>query len=398
MRVTLADIILKPGREKSVLLRHPWIFESAINKIDGKVNSGDTVYVVSSTGEILGTAAYSESSQIRARMWSWDANETIDENFFISRISKSIMKRQNFVMTQECDAYRLVFGESDGLPGLIIDQYGKTLVVQVLSAGVEKHRFLIFDILEKILPEYRIYERSDADVRDLEGLPSRIGIIKGERLPDDLWINEYGIQYLVDIENGQKTGFYLDQRENRSKIQRYCKDKDVLNCFCFTGGFTLNALKSGAKSVFSIDSSQPALDQMKQNLIKNSLDLTKTSDICGDVFIELRKLRDRAASFDLIVLDPPKFAPTISQAEKAARGYKDINLLALKLLRPGGVLFTFSCSGGISRDLFQKIVAGAAIDAGCTVQIIEQLSQSADHPIALNFPESMYLKGLVLVK
>lgn len=394
----MADIVLKPGREKSVLTKHPWIFASAISAVNGQVASGDTVNVLSSIGEKLGKAAFSESSQIRARMWSWDPQEIIDENFFKIKIINAIQKRQKFVMTKDCDAYRLVFGESDGLPGLIIDHYGDTLVIQVLAAGIEKHRQLICDILSSIYPDLRIYERSDADVRDLEGLLPRVGLIKGNELPKELWIKEYGISYLVDIAGGQKTGFYIDQRENRRRIQSYCEGKDVLNCFCYTGGFTLNALIGGAKSILSIDSSQTALDQLKINLNKNFIDENRTSVTCGDVFVELRNLRDRAASFDVIVLDPPKFAPTISQAEKASRGYKDINLLAFKLLRPGGVLFTFSCSGGISRDLFQKIVTGAAVDAGCTVQIIDQLSQSADHPIALNFPESMYLKGLVCIK
>ena len=314
-------------------------------------------------GAKLGIAAYSESSQIRARMWSWNPDERIDETFFTYKLTNAIEKRKKFVITNESNAYRLVFGESDGLPGLVIDQYNDTLVIQILSAGIEKHRDLICDILSKIYPDYRIFERSDADVRELEGLPNRVGLIKGKELPDELWINEGGISYLVDIAGGQKTGFYLDQRENRKKIRQYSQNKDVLNCFCYTGGFTLNALAGGARSVLSIDSSQPALDQLKKNLQKNSFDENKSSEKCGDVFIELRALRDRAASFDVIILDPPKFAPTISQAEKAARGYKDINLLAFKLLRPGGVLFTFSCSGGISRELFQKIVTGAA--AGC---------------------------------
>jgi len=396
--VNLAEIILKPGREKSVILRHPWIFASAINKVNGLVSSGDTVNVLTSNGEKLGTAAYSESSQIRARMWSWDANEEINESFFETRLINAIEKRLRFVITKDCDAFRLVFGESDGLPGLIIDLYNDTLVIQVLAAGIEKHRQLICEILSRIYPDCRIFERSDADVRELEGLPDRIGLMKGKPLPEELWINENGIYYLVDITGGQKTGFYIDQRENRRKIQGYCEDKDVLNCFCYTGGFTLNAIKGGAKSVLSIDSSQPALDQLINNISRNSLDENRSSTICGDVFVELRTLRDRAESFDVIVLDPPKFAPTISQAEKAARGYKDINLLAFKLLRPGGMLFTFSCSGGISRDLFQKIVTGAALDANCSIQIIEQLSQAADHPIALNFPESMYLKGLICIK
>lgn len=394
----MSEIILKPGRERSVLLHHPWIFSSAIGEIKGKVTSGETILIKTSDGEILGQAAYSEISQIRARMWSWNASEIIDAGFLQNKIIAAIGKRQQYIFNNECTAYRLIFGESDGLPGLIIDQYNDVLVMQVLSAGIERFRFEIIDILKTLFPGYLIYERSDVDVRSLEGLENRTGLIHGSSIPTETWISEYGLTFEVNFTGGQKTGFYIDQRENRRKLRNYCKDKNILNCFSYSGGFTLNALQGGANSVVSIDSSQPALDQLVKNLKKNGLSMDRSHSICGDVFVELRKLRDRAESFDVIILDPPKFAPTISQAEKASRGYKDINLLALKLLRPGGVLFTFSCSGGISRELFQKIIAGAAEDAGCEIQIIDQLSQSGDHPILSSFPESMYLKGLVCIK
>ena len=331
-------------------------------------------------------------------MWSWIAEEKIDEQFLFNKINSSVEKRKKFVISDAADSYRLVFGESDGIPGLIVDQYKDTLVIQILSVGIEQRKELICEILKAIFPENRIYERSDVDVRALEGLTPRTGLIHGEKLPETNWIQEYGINYSLDIEYGQKTGFYLDQRENRHKLGQYCLDREVLNCFSYTGGFTLNALKGGAKTVTSIDSSQPAIDQMDMNIRMNEINPEKSTSICGDVFKELRLLRDKAQSFDVIILDPPKFAPTISQAEKAARGYKDINLLAFKLLRPGGVLFTFSCSGGISRDLFQKIVSGAALDAGCDVQMIDVLSQAGDHPVLMSFPESMYLKGLVCIK
>ncbi len=394
----MTELILKPGREKSVLLHHPWIFASAIDGIRGEINSGDTVNVISSNGESIALAAISESSQIRARIWTWDDKEIIDYDFFYKKIQIAIKKRRKFIMTPDCSAYRLIFGESDGLPGLIVDQYGEILVVQVLSAGIEKNKDQICDALHEIFHGYLIYERSDADVRALEGLPNRTGLLYGKSLPEEIFIKEHGVFYTVDILGGQKTGFYIDQRDNRQKLQKYCETKDVLNCFCYTGGFTLNALKGDAKSVLSIDSSQNALQQLGRNIEKNELDSGKSQVICGDVFVELRSLRDRASSYDVIVLDPPKFAPTISQAEKAARGYKDINLLAFKLLRPGGVLFTFSCSGGISRELFQKIVSGAAADANSDIQIIDQLSQAGDHPVSLRFPESMYLKGLICIK
>ncbi len=394
----MADLILKPGREKSVLLRHPWIFSSAVNEIKGEVNSGDTVSVLSSKGEKLGSAAYSRASQIKARMWSWAPQEKIDEEFFHKKIIEAIEKRKKYIVTPECSAYRMIFGESDGLPGLIVDLYENVLVIQILSAGIESNRSLIVDCLKKMYPEYEIYERSDADVRELEGLPAKTGFLSTKEFKESIQINEYGIRYKVNFASGQKTGFYIDQRENRKRLRNYCKGKDVLNCFSYTGGFTLNAFHGGAKSVLSIDSSKTALESLKDNLINNSFIQADSRVICGDAFVELRKLRDRAVSFDVIVMDPPKFAPTVSQAEMAARGYKDVNLLAIKLLRPGGVLFTFSCSGGISRELFQKIIASAAQDAGCELQIIDQLSQSGDHPVLTSFPESMYLKGLVCIK
>jgi 23S rRNA (cytosine1962-C5)-methyltransferase len=394
----LASCILRGGRDKSVRLKHPWIFASAISAIEGSPSDGDTILVRTSEGEPLGRAAYSGASQIRARMWTWDAEEEVDEQFLFTKINSSIEKRKKFVISANADSYRLIFGESDGIPGLIVDQYKASLVIQILSGGVEQRKELICEMLNSIFPGNRIYERSDVDVRALEGLQSRVGLIHGEALPATNWIQEYGIKYLLDIKHGQKTGFYLDQRENRHKVGQYCLDKDVLNCFSYSGGFTLNALKGGAQKVTSIDSSQSALDLMDINIRKNQINPEKSTSICGDVFKELRYMRDKAQFFDVIILDPPKFAPTTSQAEKAARGYKDINLLALKLLRPGGVLFTFSCSGGISRDLFQKIVTGAALDAGADIQIIDVLSQAADHPVLLSFPESMYLKGLVCVK
>lgn len=398
MAEAIASIFLRAGRDKSVRLKHPWIFASAIETINGFPTDGETVQVRTSNGEPLGLAAFSSNSQIRARMWTWDLQEKIDEQFFDIKIRSSIEKRRKFIVNQNSDSYRLVFGESDGIPGLIVDQYNDILVVQILAAGAEQHKDVIFDILESIFPGNIIYERSDVDVRVLEGLTPRTGLVRGRQLPSETWITEYGIRYLIDVKEGQKTGFYLDQRENRYKIRDFCEGKEVLNCFSFSGGFSLNALKSDARFVTSIDSSQKALDHMHLNIEKNGFNEKKCASICGDVFKELRLMRDQARSFDVIILDPPKFAPTSAQAEKAARGYKDINLLAIKLLRPGGVLFTFSCSGGISRELFQKIITGAALDAGCDLQIIDNLSQAGDHPVLTSFPESSYLKGLVCVK
>lgn len=391
-------IYLRPGREKSVLARHPWIFASAVERVEGAPGPGETITVFDSKKMAIAITAYSPVSQIRARVWTLDGQAKIDREFFTKKIEASIARRKTIFEAKSTTAIRLIYGEADGIPGLVVDQYNNTLVMQALSAGIEFWKKDIVELLDDILHPNCIYERSDVDIRNLEGLSPTEGVLCGLPVKDDFWIDENGIKYKVDIMAGQKTGFYIDQRNNRQKVFELANGLDVLNCFCYTGGFTLNALAGGAKTVVSVDSSALALEQLRQNIALNCFDLNKNEVIEGDVFKLLRLFRDQARSFDLIVLDPPKFAPTISQAEKAARAYKDINLLAIKLLRPGGVLITFSCSGGISRDLFQKVVAGAALDAGSDLRIIDQLSQSSDHPVLLSFPESFYLKGLICRK
>jgi 23S rRNA (cytosine1962-C5)-methyltransferase len=388
-------IWLKAGREKSLLRRHPWIFSGAIDHVDGDPASGDTVPVLDSTGQFLAWAAYNPSSQITARVWSWLRDETIDAAFIKRRISQAIASREAMNIGRCSDSRRLVHGESDGLPGLIIDQYGSTVVVQIGAAGPERWRDTIVKVIDSLCAPSCIYERSDSDSRGLEGLEIRNGLMFGQ-LPDHVEILEHGLKFSADVAAGQKTGFYLDQRDNRALTERYAADREVLNCFCYTGGFSLYAIRGGAKSVLSIDASSDALRIAEQNLLHNNLDASKAAWLEADVFMALRKLRDQGRSFDLIILDPPKFAPTAAHAEKAARGYKDINLLAFKLLRPGGLLFTYSCSGGISADLFQKIVAGAAADAAVDAQIIHHLHPGPDHPVLLSFPEGAYLKGLAL--
>ncbi|HPH95508.1 MAG TPA: class I SAM-dependent methyltransferase [Anaerolineaceae bacterium] len=387
-------LTLKPGREKPVLLRHPWLFASGIDRLSSPPAPGETIQVNSSRGECLGWAAFSPASQIRARFWSFSPTDVIDRAFLHSRLQRAIQLRQRTIPPTETDAVRLVHAESDGLPGLIVDRYGSTLVMQCLSAGIEYWKETLADLLLECTGLSDILERSDADVRSLEGLPERIGPLRGQPA-EQVTITENGIKYKVDLVKGHKTGFYLDQRPNRACLGQYAADKEILNCFSFTGGFTLSALAHQAKSVISIDSSGDALALAQENLILNQLPAEKAEWIEGDVFQLLRTYRDQNRRFDLIVLDPPKFAPTVAQAERASRGYKDINLLAFKLLRPGGLLFTFSCSGGISADLFQKIVAGAALDAGVDARIIAHLGQGSDHPTALNFPEGTYLKGLI---
>jgi len=389
-------IALKPGREKSLLRRHPWIFSGAIDRVDGDPQSGETVDVFSARGDFLARAAYSPHSQIRARVWTF-ADEPVNADFFRDRIQSAYVARRTLNAERSTDAYRLIYAESDGLPGLIVDRYADTLVMQCLTAGAERWRDTFTAILPKITSLQNIYERSDADVRELEGLPSRVGPLRGTP-PDRQTITEYVSRFIVDIAHGHKTGFYLDQRENRQRVRQLAEGREVLDCFCYTGGFTVNALAGGAKSALSVDTSAEALALARGNVALNDLPAEKVDFLEGDVFQVLRKFRDEGRTFDMIILDPPKFAPTAAQVKKAARGYKDINLLAFKLLRPGGLLITFSCSGGVDAALFQKIVASAALDAGAEAQIIDHLSQGSDHPVALTFPEGVYLKGLICLK
>jgi 23S rRNA (cytosine1962-C5)-methyltransferase len=388
----MAEIVLKSGRERSILLRHPWIFSGAIDRVIGDPGMGDTIEVFSHDKTWLARAAYSPLSQIRARIWTWGQWEQVDEGFFSRRIQRAYDIRAG--LHQQTNSYRLVHGESDDLPGLVIDCYGSNLVIQVLSAGAERWKETIVSASCQVTKATGVYERSDVDVRRLEGLEEHAGLIRGE-LENPFELVENGIHFWADLEKGQKTGFYLDQRINRQKIIDYAKGRRVLNCFCYSGGFSLYALAAGAAEVVSVDSSAESVELARQNMQLNKFSVDRMTWVEADVFQYLRLLRDRGEKFDLIVLDPPKFAPTASQAERAARGYKDINLLAFKLLNPGGVLFTFSCSGGISADLFQKIVAGAALDAGIHTRILERLHPGPDHPVALNFPEGDYLKGLV---
>lgn len=391
------SIILKPGREKSVLRHHPWIFSGAIAKVEGNPQPGETVCVLQADKTPIASAAISPKSSITARIWSWNPEEEVNEGFIKEKLRIAINKRTklSFLSQNKVNSYRLVYAESDGLPGLIVDRYADWLVVQVLTTGAEYWKNVIIQSLVELTGVENIYERSDVDVRKLEGLPQKIGCLAGKEPPDTIEIVEYGIQYLVNIKTGQKTGFYLDQRENRHKVADYSPGRSVLNCFCYSGGFSLNAVRGGAAKVISVDSSADALVLAQKNAQINKIDPGNMTWVNADVFQQLRRFRDEGRTFDMVILDPPKFAPTVQQVDKAARGYKDINLLAFKLLKPGGILFTFSCSGGISIELFQKIVADAALDAGVNGQILEKLHQAADHSIALNFPESEYLKGMI---
>lgn len=388
-------VILKTGREKSLLRRHPWVFSGAVERVEGSPGPGDTVRVEAADGSFLGWGAFSPRSQIHVRIWSFDPEERIDADFFRRRLAAALALRRALVPAEETDALRLVHGESDGLPGVVADRYGDTLVMQLTSCGAEAWREPLADSLLALTGVRRVFERSDGAVRALEGLELRVGAVRGDEPPDAVAIREHGLAFHVDVRRGHKTGFYLDQRTNRARVARYAAGRRVLNGFCYTGAFTVAALAAGAEAVLSIDSSAEALAQAQAHVALNGLDAKRCEWWEADMFEALRRLRDEGRRFDLIVLDPPKFAPTAALAPRAARGYKDINWLAFQLLAPGGLLATFSCSAGVEEALFQKIVAGAALDAGVQACIVEHYGAGPDHPVALNFPEGAYLKGLL---
>lgn len=392
----MKTIRLREGKERSLQRRHPWIFESAIAK--GGADHGETVRVESADGKFLAWAAFSPSSKIRARAWSFNEEDRIDAAFLIAACASSISARARFDV--KSDGVRLIHGEADGLPGLIVDRYGDTLVAQFLSTGMERWKSVIADALLEQTGLSKLYERSDASSRALEGLPEATGWLRGEG-PVELVLQEHQWKLAINIAEGHKTGFYLDQRDSRKKFAEYAerlKFQRVLNCFCYTGGFSVAALVGGAQHVTSIDSSGPALQKGAANVALNGLDASRATWMDADVNASLRQFATEGRTFDAIVLDPPKFAPTVAHADRAARAYKDINRLAFKLLEPGGVLFTYSCSGGISADLFHKIVASAGIDAHVDGYITERLGGAPDHPMTVNFPEGEYLKGLVVMR
>lgn len=390
-----AQVTLIPKREKSLLRKHPWIYSKAIKKVKGSVGIGDTVEVFAADGKWLARGAYSPDSQIRVRVWTFDKNEAVDQDFFDRKIARAQMVRDDLITRQGLTGYRLVAGESDGLPGITIDKYDNLIVCQLLSAGAERFKSNIVGALEKHFPGHVIYERSDVDVRKKEGLPLTTGVLSGDLKDPVTTIDENGLKILVDIKQGHKTGFYLDQRDSRAALEKYVEGKTVLNCFCYTGTFSLYALRGNCAHVTNVDVSEPALNTAKQNIEINQLDLSKVDFVQQDVFKLLREYREQGRKFDVIVLDPPKFVDSKANLTSACRGYKDINMVAMSSLNPGGVLLTFSCSGLMESGLFQKVVADAALDARKDVYFIERLSQAQDHPIASFYPEGYYLKGLV---
>ena len=389
-------IRLREGKERSLLRRHPWVFQGSVAKGGG--DAGETVRVEAADGRFLAWAAFSPTSMIRVRAWSFDEAEHIDAGFFARRIEGALAFRKRLAVPS--DAVRLIHGEADGLPGLIVDQYGDTLSAQFLSAGTERWKDVIADALLAATGLTRLYERSDSGVRGLEGLEPRAGWLRGEG-PTELTIREHGWQLGLDVAEGHKTGYYLDQRDNRklfADVVKHFGVKSALNCYSYTGGFSVAALAGGAERVVSVDSSAPALARASEHVQRNGLDTNRHEALDADVNGTLRRLLKEEQQFDAIVLDPPKFAPTAAHAERASRAYKDINRLAFKLLAPGGVLLTFSCSGGIGAELFHKIVAGAGLDAGVDAYLVRRLEAAPDHPTTVNFPEGEYLKGLMLIK
>ncbi len=387
-------LVLRPGKEKSLQRRHPWVYASAVAHIEGSVASGATVAVHAADGSFLAWAAYSSISAIQARAWSYQLDHRPDAEMIAGRVKAAVKRRLH--LRERTSAVRLIFGEADQLPGLVVDRYGDQLVVQFFSSGSEFWRDTIVDALVDATGCSRVYERSDAAAREREGLPSREGPILGPVPAEPIEIVEDGVRFAVDIVGGHKTGFYVDQRDNRARVASLSKGRRVLNCFCYTGGFTLAALANGAVSALSIDSSEPALQQARANQRLNQIDGDHSEWRNANVFEALKSLGTEGRQFDLIVLDPPKFAPSAHHLDRAARAYKEINMKALKLLAPGGILLSFSCSGAVSVDLFQKIVAGAIIDAGVDMQLIERLSAGVDHPMLMTHPEGEYLKGLLL--
>jgi len=391
----MSSVKLKKGRDKSFNRKHPWIFSGAIDSIKDINTNGETVEIFSGDGKFLGYGSYSLHSQISVRVLSFNPEDQIDKDFIQKKIETAAQFRTQIINLETTNAYRVINAESDSLPGLVVDKYGDFLVCQFLSAGAEFWKEETIEILLNIFNPTGIFERSDVEVREKEGLRQFKGILYGKDPEELIEIIENGNKFFVDINLGHKTGFYLDQRDNRKLLETFSSESEILNCFSYTGGFSVYAIKAGASKVVNLDSSLEALSLAETNLTLNGIASSKYENVQDDVFKYLRKLRDTNKQFDVIILDPPKFAESVSQIEKASRGYKDINLLALKLLKKNGVLFTFSCSGHIVPELFNKIIADAATDAGREVHILKYLTQSPDHAMLTSFPEGLYLKGLV---
>lgn len=392
----MVEIKLKKGKEKAVLQRHPWVFSGALEKIKGSPENGEVVKVYSAANDFLAYGYYNDQSRVAVRLLSWNEEQQINEAWYEEKITQAISSRSHLAKSNDTNTYRLIFSEADFLPGLIVDKYDDFLSVQILSSGIEKAKDIIINLLVKALNPKGIFDRSDATARTHEGITAENGLIWGENPPAFIAVKENGISYNINIAEGQKSGFYCDQRDNRKFLAEYTEGKNVLDCFSYSGGFSLNAFKNGASSVTSVDSSALAIETLKQNINLNNFDESKHTAIQSDVNKQLRQFSEENKKFDVIVLDPPKYAPSRSALDRAARAYKDLNRRGLMLLEKGGLLATFSCSGAVDIETFKQIIAWAALDAGKEVQIIKQFSQPEDHPIRISFPEGEYLKGLLV--
>ncbi|WP_214072213.1 class I SAM-dependent rRNA methyltransferase [Mucilaginibacter sp. dw_454] len=390
----MIDVILKKGKEKAIHHRHPWVFSGAIEKVKGKPANGDIVRLVNAGGEFLAYGFYNDQSRVALRLLEWDENVPVDEAWFRTKVGEAVAGRNDILSNGDTNTCRLIFSESDYLPGLIVDKYADHLAVQVLTSGIQNMMPVIIDELRKLLNPKSIFDKSDASSRQHEGLDTDNVVLFGDNPPDSVAVKENGVIYNINIAEGQKSGFYCDQRDNRRIVAAHTKGKKVLDCFSYTGGFTLNALAGGAASVTSVDSSALAIETLKENISLNKLDATRHSAIQSDVNKQLRVFKEAGETFDIIILDPPKYAPSRSALERASRAYKDLNRIAMLLLNKGGLLATFSCSGAMDMETFKQVLAWAALDAGKQVQFIGQFCQPEDHPVRSSFPEGEYLKGL----
>jgi 23S rRNA (cytosine1962-C5)-methyltransferase len=391
----MIDVILKKGKEKAVLHKHPWVFSGAIEPVKGKPANGDIVRLLNNKGDFMAYGFYNDQSRVALRLLEWDEDIKVDDDWFRNKVAIAVNSRNGLLSSGATNTCRLIFSEADYLPGLIVDKYAGHLAVQVLTSGIEKVLPVIIDELKHLLKPISIFDKSDASSRSHEGLETTNIVLAGTEPPDAVEVKENNILYNINIAGGQKSGFYCDQRDNRRILASYAKDKKVLDCFCYTGGFTLNALQNGASSVTSVDSSALAIETLKENIALNKLDEKKHKTIQSDVNKQLRVFIEESERFDIIVLDPPKYAPSRSALERASRAYKDLNRLAMLLLNNGGLLATYSCSGAMDMETFKQVIAWAALDAGKQVQFINQFCQPEDHPVRSSFPEGEYLKGLL---
>ncbi|OOQ57893.1 class I SAM-dependent rRNA methyltransferase [Mucilaginibacter pedocola] len=391
----MIDVVLKKGKEKAVLQRHPWVFSGAIEKVKGKPANGEIVRLLGSKDDFLAYGFYNAQSRVAVRLLEWDENTAVDEAWFRDKVRTAVAGRNHILEDGNTDTCRLVFSESDYLPGLIVDKYARHLAVQVLTSGIQNALPVIIDELNTLLKPLSIYDKSDASSRAHEGLETTNTLLSGTQPPELVMVKENGITYGINIAEGQKSGFYCDQRYNRKELASYTKGKKVLDCFSYTGGFTLNSLREGAASVTSVDSSALAIETLEENIRLNNFAGAEHTAIKSDVNVQLRKFRDDGEKFDVIVLDPPKYAPSRSALDRASRAYKDLNRLGMQLLNSGGLLATFSCSGAMDMETFKQVMAWAALDAGKQVQFVYQFHQPEDHPVRASFPEGEYLKGLL---